>query len=146
MRASFMNSRLMTGELLCGAAHDILTRSALVRVATRRHVLRPGRKARSEAGGRRVAFLGRTQVNANLNYNRPAKSLLWSPFPPKPCEPDGPPPPGNRTPYPAVSFETRSNIYLVAFPATCGRCGNGASICFIVCRVPCSSGEGLNGL
>ena len=67
MRASFMNSRLMTGELLCGAAHDILTGSALVRVATRRYVLRPGRKARSEAGGRPVAFLGRTQVNANVN-------------------------------------------------------------------------------
>jgi hypothetical protein len=74
MRASFVNLRL-TGELLCGGGHDILTRrTRLCVLATRRHVLRSGRRARSTAGGRRVTFLGRTQANTYVNYSSLSKS------------------------------------------------------------------------
>jgi hypothetical protein len=146
MRASFVDLRLTPGELLCGAAHDILTRSALVRVATWPHVTAAGRNARSTAGGRRVAFLGRTQANANVNYGSPANSVLQSLISAKTLSTRWSPPPSNRTQYLALSFETRSNIYLVAFPVTCGRCGNGVSSCFVVRCVPCFSGDRLNGL
>jgi hypothetical protein len=48
--------------------------NATVRVAIRRHVLPSGRRARSLAEGRRVAFLGRTQANAYGNYSNLSKS------------------------------------------------------------------------
>lgn len=73
MRASFGHLRLMTGELRCGGAHDSLTRT---RSRLGDMELRSGRKARSAAGERRVAFLGRTQAKANVNYSSPAKFML----------------------------------------------------------------------
>jgi hypothetical protein len=77
MRTSFVDLRLMPGELLCGAAHDILTRSALVRVATRRHVTTAGEECPVDGWRKvRLTFLGRTQANANVNYSCAAKSVL----------------------------------------------------------------------
>jgi len=77
MRTSFVDWRLMPGELLCGAAHDILTRSAVVRVATRRHVTTAGEECPFDGWRKaRLTFLGRTQANANVNYSSPAKSVL----------------------------------------------------------------------
>jgi hypothetical protein len=84
--------RLRPGELLCGAAHDILTRSALVRVATRRHVkLRPGRNARSTAGGRRALRSWAGRKLTRILIIAVLLNLCFSHlFAPNPCQLDDP--------------------------------------------------------
>jgi len=84
MRASFVDLRLMPGELLCGGAHDILTRrSALVRVATWRHVTTAGEECPFDGWRKaRLTFLGGTQANANVNYSSPANLCFSCLFPP----------------------------------------------------------------
>jgi len=147
MRASFMELRL-TGGLLYGGAHNILTRRTRLCASRLGDMwLRSGRRARSMAGGRRATFLGGTRGDANVNYSSLSKTDLFSRrLPPKPRQQSHSPPPGNRTPHVAASFEERRTIYLVAFPVTCGRCRDNACIWIAVCSVPYLSGDGLDGL
>jgi len=73
MRTPFVDLRL-TGELLYGSAHDVLTRKRDCARRDSATCTTAGRRARSLAEGRRVAFLGRTQANAYGNYSNLSKS------------------------------------------------------------------------
>ena len=69
MRASFLDLRL-AGELLCGGAHDILTRRTRFGASQLGDMRTTAGEERPFAGCRKARHVpGRNAVNANVNYS-----------------------------------------------------------------------------